>query len=124
MRAGLAILLAALACSSQSEKAGPGATPNPTPSDQTPAPSPSGGGADCESDADCATTTYTPEPVKDASGCCAALACARVETAKRAKELADAWTGACAAVRCRAPDCPAGSPDPVAACRDGRCTPH
>jgi hypothetical protein len=107
MRA-LLLLVLAVACSSKPDHAAPGP----------------GGGAECASDADCATTTYAPEPVKDASGCCAALACARVETARRAEELADAWTGACAAVRCRAPDCPAGSPDPVAACKAGRCGPR
>jgi hypothetical protein len=79
-------------------------------------------GADCASDADCTTTIYGAEPVKDASGCCTALTCVRVETTRRAKELADAWSEKCAAVRCRAPDCPAATTDPVAACKAGLCT--
>jgi len=78
-------------------------------------------GTDCASDADCATTTYAPEPVKDASGCCAALACARVDTKKHVDELTAAWSQKCAAVRCRAPNCPAGAPEPVATCRDNHC---
>jgi hypothetical protein len=132
MRA-LLLAVALAACSSHSDQPTPTATPTPTPTanptptpqhappapDQTPTPP---GSADYATDADCTTTIYGAEPVKNASGCCAALTCVRVETTRRAKELADAWNGACAAVRCRAPDCPPATTDPVPTCKAGLCT--
>jgi hypothetical protein len=130
MRTALLLLATVLlGCSSQTDQAGPtpAPTPNPSPT-QTPTPTPDPGetptpasGADCATDADCTTTTYGPEPAKDARSCCASLACPRVETAKRAADLSASFSSMCGAVRCRAPDCPAGTPEPVATCTAGRC---
>ena len=94
--------------------------PGAEPLAPAPKPAPAIVDAECTADADCATTALPEAPVTSGSDCCFPTCQKRVAPRAKIDELQAAFGTTCKAVLCAPQSC-TGAPEPVAACREGRC---